>query len=106
MFDAYCDHITTEDPNMLVPWYLMSSYAYYIDSDPILSDGMYDELSKRLLKSWDDIVHQHKNHITKGDLEAGSFLGEYPSRILGALYSVKRDNPQPPETMGSLEKFL
>jgi len=75
----------TDNPNMLVPYYLMLSYAYYVQDDPIVSDGFYDKLARKLLKEYDTIEHHHKHVISKGDLEAGSFLGEYPSIIEGAL---------------------
>jgi NAD-dependent DNA ligase len=79
----------SENPNMLVPYYLMMSYAYYVQDDPIVSDGFYDKLAQKLLKEYDNIVHYHKHIISKSDLEAGSFLGEYPSIVEGALNSFK-----------------
>jgi hypothetical protein len=42
-----------------------------------------------MLERWDDIAHHHKEYINKGDLEAGTFLGEYPSRVEGALRSLR-----------------
>ena len=48
-FDQQCmDAI--ENPNMMVPWYLMASYAYYEQDQPILSDGLFDGLAKRMLE--------------------------------------------------------
>ena len=43
-----------------------------------------------MLERWNDIEHFHKDHITKGDLEAGTFLGEYPSRVEGGLAEVRK----------------
>lgn len=79
----------TDNPNMLVPFYLMLSYAYYKLDDPIVSDGFYDKLARKLLKEYDNIEHYHKHLISKDDLQAGSFLGEYPSIIEGALNSFR-----------------
>jgi hypothetical protein len=73
---------------MLVPWYLMASYAYYVLDDPILSDAMYDGMSKQLLAQFDNISHYHKHLLSKDMLEAGSFLGEYPSIISGAVRAI------------------
>ena len=73
----------------MVPWYLMASYAYYVQDDAILSDGFFDEMGKTMLTVWNDIEHFHKEHISKGDLEAGTFLGEYPSRVEGGLSSLR-----------------
>ena len=78
-----------ENLNMMVPYYLMARYAYYKQDDPIFSDAFFDNMGKTMLERWDDIAHFHKEHINKGDLEAGTFLGEYPSRVEGALRSLR-----------------
>jgi|TARA_B100001094_G_C17960073_1_gene684964 predicted ATP-dependent Lon-type protease len=78
-----------ENLNMMVPYYLMASYAYYKEDDPIFSDVFFDNMGKTMLERWDDIEHWHKEYINKGDLEAGTFLGEYPSRVEGALRSLR-----------------
>ena len=38
---------------------------------------------------WDDIEHFHKHYITPDMLEAGTYLGEYPSRVEGAVRSLR-----------------
>lgn len=78
-----------ENLNMMVPYYLMASYAYYKQDDPIFSDAFFDNMGKTMLERWDDIAHFHKEYINKGDLEAGTFLGEYPTRVEGALRSLR-----------------
>lgn len=75
----------TDNPNMLVPFYLMMSYAYYERDDPIVSDSFYDKLARKLLKEYDNIEHYHKHLISKDALEAGSFIGTYPSIVAGGL---------------------
>ena len=90
MLDDHAAKLFAKNINMMVPWYLMASYAYYVQDDAIFSDGFFDEMSKTMLSCWDDIKHFHKEHITKGDLEAGTFLGEYPSRVEGALEEVRK----------------
>lgn len=75
----------TDNPNMIVPYYLMLSYAYYVQDSPLASDGFYDKLARKLLKEWDNINHYHKHFIDKDALEAGSFLGTYPSIVEGAV---------------------
>jgi len=42
-------------------------------------------MSKTMLERWDDIDHFHKHLITVDDLQAGTYLGDYPSRVEGAL---------------------
>lgn len=88
-FERIIENRTSSNPNMLVPFYLMMCYAYYIQDDPIVSDGFYDKIAKKLLKEYDQINHHHKYLIDKDDLVAGSFLGEYPSIIEGALSSFR-----------------
>lgn len=80
----------TDNPNMLVPYYLMLSFAYYKQDDPIVSDAFYDKLARKLLKEYDNIEHYHKHLISKDALEAGSFLGEYPSIVEGALNDLRK----------------
>jgi NAD-dependent DNA ligase len=70
---------------MLVPFYLMCAYAYYKLDQPIISDDLFDKMAKDLLKHYDKIEHFHKHLITRGDLEAGTYLGEYPERVANGL---------------------
>ncbi len=68
----------------------MCSYAYYVQDDPLITDAEFDELAKELLANWDSIEHPHKCYITKNDLEAGTFLGNYPTRVKGAVKSYRK----------------
>jgi hypothetical protein len=84
-------------PNMLVPWYLMSAYAYYILDDSFLSDAEFDSMAKELLKVYDTVEHRHKYLITKEDLKAGTLMlsmEEYPPIVRGAaehLLALKQE---------------
>jgi hypothetical protein len=89
MLDDHAAKLFAKNINMMVPWYLMASYAYYEEDDAIFSDGFFDDMGKTMLACWDDIEHFHKEYITKGDLEAGTFLGKYPSRVKGGLTSLR-----------------
>ena len=84
-----CMDVCDDNINMMVPWYIMASYAYYEEDDPILEDAMFDRLAKKLLKDWDEIDHFHKDYLTKDMLEAGTYIGEYPSRVKGAVEDVR-----------------
>lgn len=77
---------------MSVPYYLMASYAYYKEDNPILTDDFFDRLAKKILNNWDNIEHYHKHLLDKDSLEAGSYLGEYPSIVEGALTSMRKNN--------------
>lgn len=84
-----CIQICAGNIDMYVPWYLMAAYAYYVEDDPILTDGVFDTVSRRFLEKWDEINHRHKYFVTKEMLEAGTYIGNYPSRIKGAVQSVR-----------------
>lgn len=85
-----CMDAIDSNPNMTVPWYLMASYAYYEEDDPILSDGSFDRLAKKIINEWENITHMHKDFLNMDMLEAGTYTGVYPTRIKGALESVRQ----------------
>ena len=89
MLDNHAAKLFARDVNMMVPWYLMASYAYYEQGDPIFSDAFFDDMGKTMLEVWNDIDHFHKHLISVDDLRAGTYLGEYPSRVIGGLGSVR-----------------
>lgn len=91
MLDNYAAKLFASNINMMVPWYLMASYAYYKEDDAILSDGFFDELGKTMLAVWDDVEHFHKHLITQDDLNAGTYLGEYPTRVVDGLFAVRTE---------------
>lgn len=90
ILDKHVIRIITNNVNMTVPYYLMASYAYYEKDDPILSDDFYDKLAKKIIKQWDNIEHYHKYLLNKDMLEAGSYIGKYPSIVLDALENLRK----------------
>jgi hypothetical protein len=79
---------TPYDP---ISMYLMASYAYYQGCDPIITDYEFDELAKYLLECIDTLPdHPHKHLITQEDLRAGTYLGNYPDMVVGALHVFRR----------------
>lgn len=89
LLDNECLDICDQNINMTVPWYIMAAYAYYVEDDPILSDTMFDSLAKKILKNWDTIEHFHKHHLNEDMLVGGTYLGDYPSRVEGAIKELK-----------------
>ena len=84
--------IYDENPNMLVPYYLMHSYLYYIEDSPIVSDGEFDHICKMLLEKWDKIKHFHKHLINKDDLIAGTgYALKYPERVKNAAKHLLKE---------------
>lgn len=90
-WDMYAAELFAKNVNMMIPWYLMASYAYYKEDKPIFSDGFFDNMAKTMLECWDDIEHFHKDLLTKEDLVAGSYLGKYPERTKGGLRSLREE---------------
>lgn len=88
------------NPNMLVPWYLMASYAYYELDDPFFTDGTYDWLCKELDARWNEVEHRHKMRIDRGALAAGTgfqLAGTLPLTIEHATKALLRDYNDPDE---------
>ena len=71
--------------------YLMCAYAYYEQDDPLISDQEFDELATFILDNYDAIDHPHKHLVTKDNLEAGTYLGEYPNMVIGAVKSYRKE---------------
>lgn len=89
--DTHVRHLVTTNPNLLVPHYLMACYAYYVEDDPLLSDKLFDEMSRELLARWDDIKHWHKDLILRDDLVAGTgYAIKYPERVRAAAQALRR----------------
>ena len=79
-------------PDVGVAWYLMASYAYYWEDDPILSDAAFDQLGKELLARWPEVKHWHKDLLSEDELEAGSCLlskEKYPGVTVGGLKHLR-----------------
>ena len=88
--DFECMRLIESNINMAIPWYLMSCYAYYEEDDPILTDSKFDKLSKIIVDKWDKIQHNHKDRLNLEMVQAGTFLGDYPSRVEGGLESLRK----------------
>ena len=69
--------------NMLVPFYLMSSYLYYKKDKNVYRDDQYDAICRRLHEEWDNVEHWHKELVDRKTLTAGTGyqISEYPSRV-------------------------
>ena len=74
----------------MIPWFLMSSYAYYEENNPIFSDYFFDSLTRDMIECWDELKHQHKHLISLDDLSAGTYMGYYPSIVIGALKELRK----------------
>lgn len=93
MLDARLKKVIRPNPDMMIPWYLMASFAYYEHDRPFLSDRAFDQLAKDMLDVWDILEHRHKHLITEEDLEAGTLLRrDFPEIVKGAAGVLMKEN--------------
>ena len=72
-----------------VAMYMMAAYAYYMDDDPIMDDWSFDMLAKQILEDY-ETHSKHPHCPSEDDLKAGTYLGEYPNIVRGALDAYRR----------------
>ena len=91
-------------PNMRVPYYLILSYLYYKRDISIVSDAFFDNLAKEILSDYENISHYHKHFLTKEMLEAGTYLGKYPSVVSGSADHLMKNGIDLEHLKASQEK--
>lgn len=64
--------VSTVSSELLVPFYLMSSYLYHCKNCQVLSDEQYDQICKRLDTEYDFINHRHLKLVDRSALAAGT----------------------------------
>lgn len=92
LLNNYFHQQVNKNINLAVPLYLIASYAYYIEDDPVISDDCFDWLAKTLKDDWDKVAHFHKKYITIDSVNAGTYLGKYPLIVKGALHDLRNSN--------------
>ena len=79
------------NPNSVLSWWLMASYAYYELLSPIMLDEEFDEMTQILKDKWDEIDHPHKSLITKSHLDATTGYDiKYPNIVKYCVYDNLR----------------
>ena len=79
--------------NMLVPHYLMYSYAYYKENESLIIDSEYDQICQDLITNWDNITHWHKPLLSLESLKAGTGYDiKYPKRVQHAAIALIKEN--------------
>jgi hypothetical protein len=63
-YDGIARRLASQNPNMLVPWWLMAAFMYEVENDPFLSDGCFDWLSAELFSKWDEVEHRPSSIVT------------------------------------------
>ena len=86
--------------NMLVPYYLMFSYAYYKENESLITDTEYDYSCRELIEKWDTITHWHKPLLNLESLKAGTGYDiKYPNRVVAAAIALIKENYMNPTEM-------
>lgn len=90
--DALCREAWQVCPSKMVSWYFAASYAYYELDDPILSDGVFDELCRRLLEQYDTIEHPHLDMVEREALKSGTGfqLTNWPVRAIRTAQALQQ----------------
>ena len=87
--DEFFLEMSDRNPNLLVPWWLMSVWAYE-NADPILSDAVFDVLVTRLGSQWDSVEHTHKHLLDRDAIKGRMGLkGECPNIIIGSAMMLQ-----------------
>lgn len=83
--DDKVERLVSKNKCLLVPWYLILSYAYYYRDVSLVSDELYDRICKDLLAAINssEIEHRHLRLCDTGALAAGTayhlLKTDYPS---------------------------
>lgn len=88
--DFKVEALIETNPNLLVSWYLILSYAYYILDESLVSDHLYDRICRDLREALEtfEIDHRHMKLCDVGMLEAGTAYHlkkeDYPGMVVGS----------------------
>lgn len=75
--------------NLLVPFYLSTSWLYYERDESIISDDLYGVICERLDREWDSIEHWHKGLVDRSSLAAGTgYYLQVPERVANAAWAL------------------
>ena len=78
-------------PNSMLSWYLITSYAYYVIGESIITDLEFDDIVKRVKENWDLIEHPHKHLIKLSHLEANTGYDiKFPKIVKHNAYLILR----------------
>jgi hypothetical protein len=85
-----------KDPNLSIPFYLMSIYLYGECATSVLCDLDYDDLCKFIDYEWENLQHIHKQLVIRESLAdattAGYDLKKLPNRIKNAAITWAKEN--------------
>lgn len=80
-------------PNVLIPWFLIVTYAKRVHRLDLVSEATYRVLVTGIVALWDQIDHRHKHLIRLEDLRRGQFhltARDYPSIVRSATQMLAK----------------
>lgn len=89
--DSYILDLCARNPNLLVPHWLIASFMYYVEDNPLLSDATFDAIVTQLGDQWDTVEHRHKFLIKRDMLKSGFYITDYPLIVQGAANALRRE---------------
>lgn len=95
--DDKVDRLVSANKHLLVPWYLILSYAYYYRDASLVSDELYDRICKDLSAAIDayEIEHRHMRLCNQDALAAGTAYhiprADYPSMAVSCADQFIRE---------------
>lgn len=95
--DELCRKTIDTNPNMMIPWWIMAAWAYQYGDDPIISDGLFDEMAIRMKRDWDKLRHRHKLLLDKKLLNSAIAMHprKWPTMAVNAAMRLQRGPPEP-----------
>ena len=63
--DGLCRAVLARHKNALVSWWLMAGHMYEVHDLPLISDGLFDEMSRGIAERYDEIDHPQKHLIDR-----------------------------------------
>lgn len=72
-------------PDAAVPWVLMASFLYYHRDTTILSDGVYDQLTRAVVDNYAVLTHQHRVYLSRLAYGANTSLFDIPEKEYPAI---------------------
>lgn len=91
---AAVEKLVKDNPNMLVPWYLILSYLYYRADISLVPDSVYDSICEELGWVLPKLTHRHKRLVDADALLAGTGfqIRRYPEIVSGAATALARED--------------
>lgn len=93
---AYMTGLVNTNPNLSVPWFLLTSYLYYLHDMSLVTDNSFESMTRVMVEHWNNIAHRHKQLVTPDMLRAGTAFNlleeDYPTITKSAAWALARED--------------